>query len=601
MNIKTGWVLILAACVLFIALIVPYADSPLLYDVQTSARTSHHTNPGVFGAELTTRSDSVFADMQYLLDANEQIIRYIRAGDFIAAIHKYEQYDEKIQKFNLLVDNLGLLQSDIGTFADENVQNREIIFDIFIDSIRAAQLQNLQKSYEEQGDLAKAGEIRDERRKTYESLSAKRGQLIDVYQSLAIISEQYNLNDEAQLESIRSYDAYLSQVYYSLTGEVREEQEIVIPNTGDETEISGIPADIVVNRDRVRITFQISPESGEYGDQIRITGKLKGTDIANRVINIFIDNQNWATATTTESGTFETFASIEKITAGVHAVYCYSGISYSDIQLFTVDSSDSILTMKLEEETLSNNIICRGTLFAGDTPVKDAPVEIYVNNARKALLTTSEDGAYETVLTLSTGESTVQTVFQGQLRGFPINPSRSDPVSVTTGRNIVLLRGLLFIAGACILIFVGFRLIIPQTVKRARFAADTSRSKNQIKPPHSLQHRPPEADPGITPGRAFEDFLAFAQKNDWLNAIHVLYVSLKETMIAKRLVQRRRSLTPREVTRTFENNDKSDVLSEFMEKYEKIYYGRILPEIHEQETIAASWKSFLTALGDDDH
>lgn len=603
---KSGIMLVLAASILFIVLIVPFANSPILYDVQTSAGTSHHTNPEVFGPDLTTTSDKLFADMQYLLDANEQIIHSIRARDFIAAIHEYENYDEKTQQFNTLITNLGLSQSDIGTFANENVKNREIVFDIFIGSIRAEQLQNLEEMYEEQGDTAKAAAAREERRKTYEALSEKKGELIGVYRSLATISAQYQLNDEAHLESIRSYDAYLRQVYYSLTGEVQEEQEeIVIPTAGqaagNEMGLSGIFPDIEVNRDRIRIGFQLSPEQGRYGDQIQITGRMRGTDVAHRVINIYIDNQNWATATTSESGSFEVSALVEKNTPGVHAVYCYSGASYSDIQLFSVESSGSILTLDLEEEPLSNNFICRGTLRAGDTPVMNAPVELYVNNARKALLTTSEDGSYETVLTLPTGENTVQTVFQGQFRGFPIDPSRSNPISVKMGHNMALLKGILFFAGALIIVFVSVRLIFPGTITRSRGAADGSGPRDSMKPHHTIRSEPEPANPMVSPGIAFDDYLAHAQHNDWLNAIHVLYISLKETLISKRLLPRRRSLTHREVSRAFEHNEKSELLSAFMEAYEKIYYGRILPERQDPEMIAASWKSLLNTLGDSDH
>ncbi len=603
MNVKPGIVMILAASILFIGLIVPYADSPLLYDVQSSARSSHHTNPEIFGPEMTIKSDSIFADMQYFLDANEQIIHYIRARDFIAAIHEYEQYDEKTQQFNTRITNIGLSRSDIGTFGDEIVQNREILFDIFIDSIRAEQLQNLEEMYEEQGEQEKADEIRDERRKTYESLSSKKAQLIGVYQSLATIAAHYQLNEEAHLESIRSYDTYLKQLHYSLTGEVQEETEITIPTPDgtpvEEPAIPDVLADIWGNRERIRIYFQLSPESGGYGDQIQVTGRLRGDNIAGRVINVYIDNQNWATATTSETGSFDVSAPVEKIAQGVHAVYCYSGISYSSIQLFTVDSSSSVLTLDLEREPLSNNFICRGLLSAQGAPVRSAPVELYVNNARKIILTTSEDGSYETVITIPAGENTVHTEFQGQLRGFPIDPSHSTPVSVTPGHNMTLVKVSLFLAGAFIILVVGVRLVFPRNAGRSRDGGDELGLRVQA---HSgIPPEPSIAAPYISPGEAFEDFLVLAHSNDWVNAIHVLYLSLKETLIKKRLLQRRRSLTPREVTRTIEDSEKSNVLSAFMDGYEKIYYGRIIPESHEQEAIAISWKSFLKTLGDDDH
>lgn len=605
MNLKPGIALLAVASILFIVLIVPYAQTPLLYDVQSSARTSHHTNPEVFGQELTTKSDRVFADMQYLLDANERIIQHIRGRDFIAAIHEYERYDEKSQEFTTLATNLGLTQSDIGRFADENAENREIVFDIFIDSIRAEQLQQLQKMYEDQGDRAKADVVREQRRETFESLSGKKELLIGVHRSLAAIAAEYNLNEESHLQSIRSYETYLSEVYYSLTGEVRDEQEPVIPEGGDiggeQPSIEDIIGNIEANRDRIRISFQASPEKGSYGDQIQIAGKLRGTDIANRVINIFIDNQNWATATTTESGTFETLASVQRVAPGVHAVYAYSGVSYSDIQLFSVESSASVLTMELEREPLSNNFICRGTLFAGDSPVENAPVEVFVNNVRKMLLTTDEEGSYRTVLTLPTGENTVHTVFQGQFRGFPVDPSRSEPVMVTTGHNLALVKAFLFLAGALIVIFVGVRLVFPGTIEKARDAAGLPRSRATPEFHHRAGPEPPAQTPRISPGDAFDDFLAFSGNNDWLNAIHVLYLSLKEALISKKLLPRRRSLTPREVSRSFENNEKLAVLSTFMERYEKIYYGRIIPEGQERETIATSWRSFLSTLGDDDH
>lgn len=606
MKLKSGIVLALAASILFILLIVPFASSPTLYDVHTSARTSHHTNPEIFGQDFPTKSDRVFADMQYLLDANEQIIDHIRARNFIAAIHEYEKYDDKTQQFSTLVTDLGLSQSDIGTFANENVQNREIVFDIFIGSIRAEQLQNLEEMYEEQGNPAEAGAVREERRKNYDSLSVKKEELIDVYRSLAVISARYQLNDEAHLESIRSYNTYLNQVYYSLTGEVQEEpEEIVFPildeTAGDGMGLSGILPDLEVNRDRIRIGFQLSPEKGRYGDQIKITGRLRGTDVAHRVINIYIDNQNWATATTSESGSFEVSAPVEKNTPGAHAVYCYSGTSYSNIQLFSVESSGSVLTLELEGDSQGNNFICRGTLLAGEIPVRNAPVELYVNNARKALLTTSEDGTYETVLTLPTGESTVQTVFQGQLRGFPVDPSRSNPISVKPGHSMALLKGFLFLAGALIIIFVSVRLISPGTIRRPRGTADDPEPHDGMIPSRTIHTKPEHEKPEISPGIAFDYFLTHAQQNDWLNAIHVLYVSLKETLISKRLLPRRRSLTHREVLRTCEHNDRCEFLSAFMEAYEKIYYGRILPERHEPEMIAASWKSFLSALGEDEH
>jgi hypothetical protein len=605
MRMKSGIGLALAASILFVVLIIPFANSPVLYDVQTSARTSHHTNPEVFGSEQTTKSDAVFGDMQELLDANEQIIHYIRARNFIAAIHEYEKYDEKTQQFNTLTTNLGLVESDIGTFADENVQNREIVFDIFIGSIRAEQLQNLEEMYRDQGDQAKADAAKEERRQTYEALSAKKEDLIGVHRSLAEVSAHYQINDEAHLESIRSYNAYLNELYYSLTGEVPEGSEdiAILPAEDaaeDEIGVSDMLSYIEANRDRIRIGFQLSPEHGMYGDQIQITGRLRGTDIANRVINIYIDNQNWATATTSESGTFEVAAPVAKNTPGVHAVYCYSGASYSDIQLFSVESSGSTLTLELEKEPLSNNFICKGMLLAGDTPVSSAPVELYVNNARKAQITTSEDGSYETVLTLPTGESMVHTMFQGQFRGFPIDPSRSNPISVKAGHNMALVRGFLFLAGAFIIILVGIHLIFPGTFRRARGATGGPGTQDSMKLPHATRPEPEHVKPEISPGIAFDDFLARAQNNDWLNAIQVLYISLKEVLIAKRLLPRRRSLTHREVFRTCEHNEKSEFLSAFMEAYEKIYYGRIFPERHEPEAIAASWKSFLSTLGDDD-
>ncbi|MDG6257102.1 MAG: hypothetical protein QCH35_05825 [Methanomicrobiaceae archaeon] len=604
MMVKSSIVLLIAATVLFIVLMVPFADSPQLYDVQTAARTSHHTNPQVFGAELTAGSDRIFADMQSLLDANEQIIRYIRAGDYIAAIHEYQKYNGKSQQFSTLVTNLGLDHSEIGTFAHENVENRDVVFDIFIGSIRAEQLRSLENTYEEQGDAAKAAATREERRRTYESLSAKKGELNAVYQSLAAISSQYQLNDESYLASLRAYDAYLTELAFSITGEERGVPEESGPPAtgeagGDET---GVVPVLPVASDRVRIYFRMSPENGIYGDEIRITGSLRGPDVASRVINIYLDNQNWATATTTETGAFEAVASVEKMTAGVHAVYCYSGASYSNIQLFSVAPSESVLTLELEEEPLSNNFICRGTLYAADnTPVRNAPVELYVNSARKALLTTGDDGSYETVLTLPTGENTIQSIFQGQFRGYPLDASRSSPISVATGYNVALLQGLLFLAGAGLIFYVAVRLIFPGTMPRLRDATQGPGSREGAPALLPVRPEPAEAPRAISPGVAFDEFLAHSHNNDWLNAIHVLYLSLKETLITKRLVPRRRSMTPREVSRTLQTGRRSDIMPAFMEAYERIYYGRIFPEGREQEMVAASWKSILTSLGDDDH
>ena len=152
-------------------------------------------------------------------------------------------------------------------------------------------------------------------------------------------------------------------------------------------------------------TLQADRGAGTYLDVIQFSGRVlvNGAGISNSSVDIAIDNASVATVTTNATGDYEYAYTIEHIKAGAHDVMASfeaptipSTLINSSVINVNVTAANvtNVITSTSGKTSLLGGYEVKGVITAGDRPVKNASLLLYLDNKSVAKTMTDGEGKY---------------------------------------------------------------------------------------------------------------------------------------------------------------------------------------------------------------
>lgn len=362
------------------------------------------------------------------------------------------------------------------------------------------------------------------------------------------------------------------------------------------------PGSIPLN-ERGVLTFGLSQTSASYGEIINASGTLQNLDGIDQNIEIGVDGAPWSIITPNPDRTYQVSLVMSNLSAGTHIAYARSSIFPAKESEFNIIPSDTVLTIREEEQRDSTNITIAGTLrTVSDIPVTGAPVRISWDSAGRTDVLTNPSGEYHTNITLPPGDHQMKARFESL--DLPLNQSESAEISVKApisaqSIGVEILKYLLM--GGIVLLAVGGA---SRYIHRRRFWLPQVR---ELPSGDRMMENPIHSEGRITsPWDDLhpDDVIAESQRlfaDEQSDAMHHLYqylVSLAAHVHPRVFIP---ALTPRELMRLLRHDGGGEDMRSFIDTYEKIRYGGMRLPDKGQEPIISWFQAILSWLGGDHH
>ena len=546
----------------FLALLAPYVLEPELYTKENGSYTAYHSDPAIMSAYSYERSTDIQAMMQELLDAPQQIVLNIQIRDFEEAKREFEEYKERSEYFSNVVVNLDLSESAVGDFRRENRKNMETLERMINESVRFDEVNRLEIKYRDEENPALLYTVVLEGEAIQNTLKKTSTQFAGREPDLLAVSTELGLNTTRYEEAVETMETIVEEDRRAQ--QQREERQLPLP-----------PASL---------SLSVSPGTGRYLDTLRVAGTY--TYSSGEPVTLVLDSRDWQTVVPDEKGVFSTTLPIERIREGQHVLFATTGTLYSNLAIFSVIPSDTVLSFWIYQGTDHwDEVLLDGELFAGEIPVAAAPVRILVDESEAAVVETDADGYYYGSVNLTKGNHTVQAVFDDP--GFPLNPSESELREVDLAPSVPFLLAVGVGGGAFLLATVGVVWYLRRRNPPAMpIAAPVRSDRTVIEPPEPAVLPPDSPSPVDTLIRYQERFAA----GDWSGAALVLYRSV----IHRFLPMDADTLTPREVAARLAGTPAGVAFGSFVTRYEEVRYGGM--PLQPQDMLVSHWNAVLAAF-----
>jgi hypothetical protein len=594
MNQKYIYIFLAFLLGAFVVLVSPYAQSPELYTIENGSHTSYHTNPEALKRISQEKSPELMMLMQDVVSSSGTVVLNIRFKDYEEAQEELLEYAKRAQTFDNVVIQLDMTESEIEEFRRLNSQNLASMRELLNDTIRFEELNRLEIRYRAEDDpsmlysIAYEGEtLREKVRENFFGYRSRAPSLIES-------STKFGLNTTEYEESVDIFEEIVEEID---SEQVLRNREKPLPHFGEYT-----------------LDITVWPDTGRYGDLLNISGTLAGPNPGGKVVNIFIDSQEWASLPADSSGMYAAGFYIGKTRTGVHFIHSVMDSTYSPILSITVEQSDSLLALSSSLLIEGNNITCRGTLKAGAHPVSTAPVILYareiipgeeggyqiVSDAyRKKETTTSNKGEYSCTFTLDPGVYEIQAYFPGD--GFPLNESKSLIRSVEVPDEQSGLIPLLLGAGCIGICSLGALYYVRRAKKPRVIQTMADSEKVRISPGEGPAEQRPPVSPPPSSEEIIGRYMALAEQGYWVNAVHILYISLRNRIAEQYAIPNAEVYTPRELLASLPAASFTRILSSFVQSHESIHYGGLVPDVKASSGLLECWTSLWDMMEGDEY
>jgi hypothetical protein len=551
----------------FLGLLAPYIVQPSLYTLQNDSSTLYHANPAALEQISQERSAELSTLMQDLLDAPRPVVLNIRIRDFEEAERAFGEYREMSHTFDNLAVSLELSASAVGDFQRENRKNLAALERMINESARFAEISQLEIRYRSEENEALLYTITYEGEAVQQALAQTSEEFREREPDILDISGQLGLNTTRYLEAV--------ELLKEIVDESRREQEVR----------AGSP--LVLTQSS--LTLDVVPKSGRYGDTLQVTGV--SLDLPE--VTLVLDSRDWKTLTPDESGAFRTTLPIGKIRAGDHVIFASSGQRYSNIVTFTVLPAETSLTLDMSPGGEWDQVLCTGSLSAGDIPVRNAPVRVVIDGFEDQLTTTTEEGTYTILVVLTEGGHTLQAVFDDPaypllpssttIRSLSVSPRPSLPLTLLVGGGILALAS----AGA------GWYL-----VKGRRRSIPTSAPGEPVLIPGE-EPGPEQAHPLPSPLDILIRYRELFEGKRWSEAAQLLFLSLRDRLVHRAAPRIPKAMTPREFAGLFAATALAAPFRSFVARYEEVRYGGFSLSV--KDPLLTFWNAILSLIEEGRH
>jgi len=333
-------------------------------------------------------------------------------------------------------------------------------------------------------------------------------------------------------------------------------------------------------------TLQADRAEGTYLDVIQFSGRVhvNGAGISNSSVDVAIDNASVATVTTDATGNYEYAYTVEHIKEGAHAVMASfeaptiprTLINSSAISVnVTAANVTNVITSTSGKTSLLSGYAVKGIITAGDRPVKNASLVLYIDNKSVTKTVTDSEGKYG--LTYSAGvpdyfasiaigpmRHSVYTLFEpGDL---PLNGAKSDvyAIAVDPSQSYVALVG--GVMAVLVIVFAYLRVVR----KKPREAVDVTASEyveGQVDEVYGIREGydtvPPEApererimepEPSFSIDDLMKEATSAVKSGNFNDAITSLYESALKVLSRTDRIEVTPDMTHWETLSTIEKN-----------------------------------------------
>jgi len=548
----------------FLALLTPYVLEPELYTKENGSYTPYHSDPAIMSAYSYERSTDIQAMMQQLLDAPQQIVLNIQIRDFEEAQREFEEYKERSEYFSNVVVNLDLSESAVGDFRRENRKNMEALERMINESVRFDEVNRLEIKYRDEENPALLYTVVLEGEAIQNTLKKTSTQFAGREPDLLAVSTELGLNTTRYEEAVETMETIVEEDRRAQ--QQREERQLPLP-----------PASL---------SLSVSPGTGRYLDTLRVAGTY--TYSSGEPVTLVLDSRDWQTVVPDEKGVFSTTLPIERIREGQHVLFATTGTLYSNLAIFSVIPSDTVLSFWIYQGTDHwDEVLLDGELFTGEIPVAAAPVRILVDESEAAVVETDADGYYYGSVNLTKGNHTVQAVFDDP--GFPLNPSESELREVDLAPSVPFLLAVGVGAGALVLASIGALWYVRKRSPPALPEKAPARSGPVL--PRTKPASTGEISGGApSPVDTLIRYQERCAAGDWSGAALVLY----RLVIQRFLPMDADTLTPREVAARVAGTPAGVAFGSFVTRYEEVRYGGM--PLQPQDILVSHWNAVLAAF-----
>ena len=546
--------------VAFLVLLSPFILHPDLYTIENESSTPYQSNPAALEQLSQEKSADLYALMQDLLDAPQPIVLNIRIRDFEEAERAFEEYREQSRSFDSLVVSLELTESAVGDFQRENRKNLAALERMINESAQFEEINRLEIRYRSEDNPSLLYSIVYEGEAVHQALSKTTGQFREREPDILEISREFGLNTTRYQEAVETLEEIVE------ADRVRQDERAATQPVLNPTILS----------------LSVSPHTGTYGDTLQVAGThtfMRLTEVA-----LILDSRDWKTVRPDDNGVFRTTLPIGKIRSGIHVIVATSGSLYSNIVSFTIEPSDT--TLSLECDAAGSEITCTGNLFAGDVPVRTAPVRILVDGTDQVQAETASDGTFTVVFTLPAGDHSLQAIFDGE--GYPLNPSESEIRMVTISPATPLPLAVLIGIG-----FIGIASLGAAWYLHRQTGIPVIRPAEEAEavPAPFIQEPPPPSPVDVL--ISYKDLVASGQGSE---AAHLLYRSLTNRIF---VIIDPSAKTPRELLALLRDSPLAIPFRSFITRYEEVRYGGL--PIKEKDPLLSHWNAVLAFLEEGSH
>ncbi|MBN1195493.1 MAG: Ig-like domain repeat protein [Methanomicrobiaceae archaeon] len=568
---------------LFLALLAPFALEPELYTVEDDAYTPFHTNPAALARTAEETSATLLPLMQDSLDVTGTIISAARERDIEGARLDAYAYDDTLRSIGQIAGRLRLSESEIAAFSRDHQTNaadlRELVNDTeAYDALEAEFIATLVRNDPTRlAVLVFEGEaLRSKMRANFESYSDRSEEMVN-------LSARFELDPTGYEAGVEEFAALIAEI------DVRQvEHAARAPRIASGSE---------------RLDVRVTPDTGQYGETLTISGTLASSAASGRSIEIAVDSRPWKTVLTDAAGRYEAPFSIGRITSGRHFVYARAGEVHSEIISFTVMPRDTQLLLEYRGRDNAGRMVLAGSLSAGPVPVSNAPLRVDFDLVYEGgtfawwfPATTTGNGTYTVRVTNPIeGTYTMQAVFSGD--GYPLNASKSrSVVAVVTNERPIGVVAAVLIACLALCGAGAWWYLRRQRPRRAHVPDDVPAGNALPSGTRSPLRGPKEASlpSAAPPAESFADLVA---QNRAADAALLLYVRLAGLLAGYLSGAEFAVMTPREVTAALRNEPFYAALNAFIRRYELVRYSGRPVSAADADALLAAWEKCAAALG----
>jgi hypothetical protein len=551
-------------CVAFLVLLSPFILHPSLYTIGNESFTQSQANPAALEQLSQEKSGELYGLMQDLLDAPQPVVLNIRIHDFEEAERAFEEYRQQSRSFDKLVVSLELDESAVGDFQKENRKNMAALERMINESAQFQELNQLEITYRSEQNPSLLYTVTYEGQAIQQAITKTSDEFRARSQNILEISQELGLNVTRYLDSVK----VLKEI--ADADRVRQNQRVA-----DQPALRAS-----------QITLSVLPAYGTYGDTLQVRGTHTFRNVQDIVL--YLDSREWKTVRPDQNNIFGTTLAIGKIRSGLHLLFARSGNLNSNIVSFTIVPVNSTLSLQVEPGGRWEEVVCTGSLMAGEVPVSGALVGVLLDGVDLLEVPTAPDGTYETSFNLTEGEHTLQTVFDGV--GYPLNPSESEVLAITAspsaspapGLPVTVLAGIGFIGLATLgaVWYLRRQGTVPVVIEPEAATVVAETPPDEQKPPP-----PPPVDVLIS----YQDLFT---AGNWGEAAYGLYRSLTARLFpdaADPLAK-----TPRELLAGLGPAPVAVPFRSFVGRYEEVRYGGL--PLQAQDPLLTHWNAVISLL-----